>query len=245
VTPFLRTASVFDVDDSLVDGNVGTIFTWYLYSERLLRADVRQKLPRALYDFARRKLGEADMVALASRSHIGLRADELQDHARRCFDKHVKKRVTADGMRAIRRHLLGGHLVILASGSPQVIVDELARFLNVHLAVGTRALIRDGVMTDELIPPVSFREGKRERVRNLCDAYGVDLSKSWLYSDSVADTPLFERVGHPVVVNPKAPFRVEAERRGWEIQDWKGRWAAAKSPPGEEFPVEEWGSWES
>ena len=40
-------------------------------------------------------------------------------------------------------------------------------------------------------------------------------------------------------------LRQEALRRGWEVQEWKGRWASAKSSPGEEFPVEEWGSWES
>lgn len=236
---------MFDVDDSLLDGNAGTIFTWYLYSEKLLRADVRQKLPRALYDFARRRLGEADMVALASRSHIGIRADVLKDHARRCFERHIKKRITAEGMRTIRRHLLSGHLVLLASGSPQLIIDEIARFLNVHLAVGTRALIREGVFTDELLPPVTFREGKRERVRLALSEYDIDLSRSYLYSDSVADTPLFERVGHPVVINPKNAFRQEALRRGWEVQDWKGRWTAARGAPGEEFPVEEWGSWEA
>jgi HAD superfamily hydrolase (TIGR01490 family) len=245
VIPFQRTAAIFDVDDSLLDGNCGTIFTWYLYSQRMLRADVRQKMPRILYDFARRRLGEADMVAVASRAHIGIRADVLKDHARRCFERHIRKRVTADGMRAIRRHLLGGQLVVVASGSPQVIVDEVARFLNVHAALGTRALIRDGVMTDELLPPVTFREGKRDRVREACAAFGVDLSRSYVYSDSVADTPLFESADHPVVVNPKTAFRQEALRRGWEVQEWKGRWAAARSPPGEEFPVEEWGSWES
>jgi HAD superfamily hydrolase (TIGR01490 family) len=245
VTPFHRTAAIFDVDDSLLDGNTGTIFTWHLYTERALRADVRQKLPRAIYDFARRRLSEADMVSLAARSHIGIRADTLRDHARKCFERHLRKRVTADGMRAIRRHLLAGDLVVLASGSPQVIVDEVARFLHVHLAVGTRALIRDGTMTDEVLPPVSFREGKRERVLEACAPLGIDLARSWLYSDSVADTPLFEAVGNPIVVNPKTAFRQEAVRRGWEIQEWKGRWAEAKSLPGEEFPVEEWGSWES
>lgn len=244
MSDFHRTAAVFDVDDSLLDGNAGTVFTWYLYSQRILRADVRQKLPRALYDFARRKLGEADMVALASRSHVGLRADHLREHARRCFEKHIRKRITADGMRAVRRHLLAGHLVVLASGSPQCIIDEVARFLNVHVAVGTRALMREGLMTDELLPPVSFQEGKRERVRRVCEEFGVDLSASWLYSDSVADTPLFERVGQPIVINPKAPFRIEAQRRGWEVQEWKGRWTEAKSRKDEEFPVEEWGSWE-
>lgn len=244
MTPFRRTAAVFDVDDSLLDGNAGTIFTWYLYSERILRQEVRQKLPRAVYDFARGRLGEEDMVGLASRAHVGLRADEVKNHARRCFEKHIRKRVTAEGMRAIRRHLLHGHFVVLASGSPQAIIDEVGRFLRVHLAVGTRAMIRDGLMTDELLPPITFKEGKLARVEAVCERYGLDLGRSYLYSDSVADTPLFERVGHPVIINPKSAFRTDAERRGWEVRAWKGRWGAATSPPGDEFPVEEWGSWE-
>lgn len=245
MTPFRRTAAIFDVDDSLLDGNAGTIFTWYLYSKNIMRKEARAKVPRALYDFARRRIGEAEMVALASRSHVGLRADELQDHARACFERHIRKRVTADGMRALRRHLLSGHLVVLASGSPQVIIDEIARFLNVHLAIGSKALIRDGHVTEDLIEPLCFQTGKRTHVLRACETYGIDPSGSWLYSDSVADTPLFEAVGTPVVVNPKPAFKLEAERRGWDVQLWKGRWADARSPAGEDFPVEEWGSWES
>ncbi len=244
VTPFQRTAAIFDVDDSLVDGNVGTIFTWYLFSQRILRQDVRAKLPRALYDFARRRLGEGDMVALASQAHVGLSVEALERHARDCFERDLRKRITAEGLRTVRRHLLAGHLVVVASGSPQVVVDEIGLFLRSHLALGTQTLLRGGVTTDELLLPVTFESGKRARVVAACEAYGIDLDRSYLYSDSVADTPLFERVGHPVVVNPKSAFRLEAARRGWEIQTWKGRWEAAGAEA-DEFPIEEWGSWES
>lgn len=235
---------MFDVDDSLLDGNAGTIFTWYLYSERILRADVRQKLPRMLYDFARGRIGESEMVALASRSHVGLRADELRDHARRCFERHIRKRVTVDGLRAVRRHLVAGHLVVLASGSPQVIIDEVCRYLRAHVALGSRALIREGTMTDELLLPLSFREGKRERVREVCERYGVDVARSWLFSDSAADTPLFEEVAHPVVVSPKPAFRTEARRRGWEVQDWKERWNPGRETSTDDNADEQWSSWQ-
>ena len=50
--PFQRTAAVFDIDDSLLDGNAGTIFTWYLYSNREMVPSVRSQVPRALYDYA-------------------------------------------------------------------------------------------------------------------------------------------------------------------------------------------------
>jgi HAD superfamily hydrolase (TIGR01490 family) len=241
--PFQRTAAIFDIDDSLLDGNAGTIFTWYLYSNREMVPTVRSQVPRALYDYARKRLSEADMVALGSRCQQGLRADRLRELARRCFQKHVKKRITQGGLRTIRRHLLQGHLIVVASGSPQFIIDEIGQFLHAHEAIGTRALIREGFSSEELVPPIVFKEGKREQVKAILARHGIDVSRSLLYSDSVADTPLFEEVGHPIVVNPKPAFRAEAVRRGWEVVEWRGRW---KTTDEEVAPAtDEWLSWEA
>jgi len=241
--PFQRTAAVFDIDDSLLDGNAGTIFTWYLYSNREMAPAVRSQVPRALYDYARKRLSEADMVALGSRCQQGLRADRLRELARRCFEKHVKKRITQGGLRTVRRHLLLGHLIVVASGSPQFIIDEIGQFLHAHEAVGTRAIIREGLSSEELVAPIVFKEGKRERVKAILARHGIDVSRSFLYSDSVADTPLFEEVGHPIVVNPKPAFRAESVRRGWEVVEWRGRWKTTddEAPP----MTDEWLSWEA
>jgi HAD superfamily hydrolase (TIGR01490 family) len=240
VIPFGRTAAVFDVDDSLLDGNAGTLFTWYLYSEKIMRPEIRARVPRVIYEYARKRLGEQDMVEVASRCHQGLRADELRDHAAACFRRHLKKRITTGAVRQVRKHLLSGHLVILASGSPQVIIDEVAHHLRAHLAVGTRTRVVGGRATDEIVPPVVFRDGKRTAVERIAAAYDLDLARSFLYSDSQADLPLFEAVGYPVVVNPKPPFRSAAEERGWDVVEWHER-SRGQLPPD---TADEWGSWE-
>src|SRR3954464_5854903 len=142
--PFQRTAAIFDIDDSLVDGNAGTIFTWYLYSNREMVPAVRSQVPRALYDYARKRLSEADMVSLGSRCQQGLRADRLRELARRCFQKHVKKRRMEGGLRTVRRHLLLGHLIVVASGSPQCTHDEIGQFLHAHPGHDPGARVRVG-----------------------------------------------------------------------------------------------------
>jgi len=236
---FGRTAAIFDVDDSLLDGNAGTIFTLYLYRERLMQPEVRSRIPRIIYEYARDRLTEQDMVEVGSRCQQGLYADDLRAHAHLCFERHLRKRITSGAIRQIRKHLLSGHFVLIASGSPQYIVDEVGRHLRVHAAVGTRTRIVDGRATDQIVPPVVFREGKRAAVEAVLERWDLDPARSFLYSDSAADTPLFESVGNPVVVNPKPAFRAVAEKRGWELAEWKER-----NRPGEEPDLaDEWGSW--
>jgi HAD superfamily hydrolase (TIGR01490 family) len=239
VAPFGRTAAIFDVDDSLLDGNAGTIFTWYLYSEKVMRPEMRARIPRIIYDYARKRLTERDMVEVGSRCHAGLWADEIRAHAHACFERHLRKRITAGAVRLIRKHLLSGHFVLVASGSPQYIVDEIGRHLRAHAAIGTRTRIVDGRATEEFLPPVVFQDGKREAVERVAARYDLDLARSWLYSDSIADVPLFETVGNPVVVNPKDPFRAVAERRGWQIAEWKERNRGLTQDT-----ADEWGSWD-
>ncbi|WP_242395322.1 HAD family hydrolase [Anaeromyxobacter oryzisoli] len=240
MVPFGRTAAIFDVDDSLLDGNAGTIFTWYLYTAKVMRPEVRSRIPRIIYEYARNRLSEQDMVEVGSRCQQGLYADLVKAHAHACFERHLRKRITSGAVRQIRKHLLSGHFVAVASGSSQYIIDEVGLHLRVHAAIGTRTRIVDGKLTDQIVPPVVFRDGKRAAVERLADEWDLDLSRSYLYSDAAADVPLFEAVGTPVVVNPKAPFRALAERRGWEIVEWKER-----SEPGAEPDLaDEWGSWE-
>ncbi len=239
MVPFGRTAAIFDADDSLLDGNAGTIFTWYLYSEKIMLPEIRSRIPRLIYDYARKRLTERDMVEAGSKCQAGLRADEIKAHAHACFERHLRKRITAGAVRLIRKHLLSGHFVLLASGSPQYIIDEVGRHLRVHLAVGTRTRVVEGRATEEILPPVVFQQGKREAVERVAARYDLDLARSYLYSDSAADVPLFESVGNPVVVNPKAPFRAVAERRGWRVVEWKERNKGLTQDV-----ADEWGSWD-
>lgn len=241
MVPFGRVAAIFDVDDSLLDGNAGTIFTWYLYSEKVMRPEMRSRIPRIIYEYARHRLTELDMVEVGSRCQQGLRADELKAHAHACFEKHLRKRITSGAIRQVRKHLLSGHFVLIASGSPQYIVDEIGHHLRVHAAVGTRTRIVDGRATDQIVSPVVFREGKRAAVEAIAERWDLDLAKSYLYSDSSADTPLFESIGNPVVVNPKPAFRELAEHRGWPVVEWKDRHKPGTAPPD---TADEWGSWD-
>ena len=58
-------------------------------------------------------------------------------------------------------------------------------------------------------------------IREVAAREAIDLSGSYAYSDSVTDLPMLEAVGHPIAVNPDHALRREAERRGWQIRDFR------------------------
>jgi len=51
-------------------------------------------------------------------------------------------------------------------------------------------------------------------------AHGVDLARSYFYSDSYNDLPMLARVGTAIAVNPDARLAREARRRAWPVQHW-------------------------
>ena len=184
-----------------------------------MRPEMRSRIPRIIYEYARHRLTEQDMVEVGS----PLPAGPLRGRPPRARARAASSATSASASPRARcgtsgKHLLSGHFVLIASGSPQYIVDEIGRHLRVHAAIGTRTRIVDGKVTDQIVPPVVFRDGKRAAVEAVLERWDLDPARSWLYSDSIADVPLFEAIGNPVVVNPKAPFRAFAERRGWEIR---------------------------
>jgi putative phosphoserine phosphatase/1-acylglycerol-3-phosphate O-acyltransferase len=53
-------------------------------------------------------------------------------------------------------------------------------------------------------------EGKARAVRALADEQGLDLERSFAYSDGDEDVPFLETVGNPVAVSPERGLRAGA-----------------------------------
>src|SRR2546430_2634453 len=65
--------------------------------------------------------------------------------------------------------------------------------------------------------PVCYGEGKIYWAQRFATAQGVDLGRSYFYTDSITDLPVLERVGEPRIVNPDPRLRRVAARRGWPV----------------------------
>ena len=60
-------------------------------------------------------------------------------------------------------------------------------------------------------------------MRALADGQGLDLERSFAYSNGDEDVPFLETVGNPVAVSPERGLRAGAQRGGWLVLRCEGR----------------------
>lgn len=121
--------------------------------------------------------------------------------------------------RRILEHERSGVATYLCSASPIEVVLPVSRALGMTGgALATCAETdREGTYTGRLIGPFCYGPGKVVAMELEAARAGLDLDRSFGYSDSMSDQPLLERVGHAVAVNPDKPLRALALEREWEI----------------------------
>lgn len=214
-----RVAALFDLDKTLLDTSSGQLYSRYLYRHgRMGRAE----LMRATWWGILTSLGLLDMKHMIPRLLAEAAGDDEEETRRLCdawFAEDVVPHLTERGRERLRYHQEQGHVPAIVSASTQFVVQPMADYLGIPgQYVCTHLVSRDGRLTGEAVPPVCYGEGKVVWAERFAAQYGVDLSASFFYSDSISDLPLLERVAHPVAVNPDPRLRNLALQRGWPIE---------------------------
>jgi HAD superfamily hydrolase (TIGR01490 family) len=117
----------------------------------------------------------------------------------------------------VDEHRRAGHLTVIVTSASRYLAAPLATELGIRHFLATELVVRDGVFTGEAVRPLCYGAGKVHWVRELAAREGVDLARSYFYTDSITDLPLLEAVGHPRVVHPDPPLRRLSRRRGWPV----------------------------
>ena len=156
----------------------------------------------------------------ASKLTSGWEVEKVKQVVTEVLEDVITPLIYAEAMELIEEHRAAGRLVCIVSSSPEEIVEPLAKMLGVERFIATRPTVVDGKYTGEL-DFYAYGEGKPEAMKELAEELGIDLSRSYAYSDSETDIPMLESVGNPVVVNPDKNLRAMAIERGWTIESFK------------------------
>ena len=224
-----RPAAIFDLDGTLLQGGSAE----RLLVRRALRARVVGPgrvgwgVLRALRAWA---AGQVVTPGQYKAWLTGAECRRVEALAVDCVHSDVVPRLRPALLRALERHRAEGCCIVLLSGTPDFLADELARFLHADAGLGSCLERAGGRFTGHVLPPYPYGEGKLRALRQLAGRFEIDLGASHAYANRASDAAHLQHVGHAVAVAPDVSLRRLARERGWPVLE--DRDAGTGSPPG-------------
>jgi HAD superfamily hydrolase (TIGR01490 family) len=228
LTPGLASARVeaafFDLDKTVISRASLLAFGARFFQEGLI---TRRTVARSLWaQLVYRYLGANERrLRRLERSVLHVTQGWQQSVVRRVVSEALTEIITPlvyrEAVELMELHRLAGRKVYLISASPEEIVEPLATFLGVDGQIASRPKVdAEGVYTGEM-EFYAYGPYKAEAMLRIATQEGIDLARSYAYSDSYTDLPMLEAVGHPVAVNPDRVLARVARERGWEVLEFR------------------------
>jgi putative phosphoserine phosphatase/1-acylglycerol-3-phosphate O-acyltransferase len=213
-----RIGAFFDMDKTLISENSGSLYMRYRYQ----RGEISGlDLLKGIGAYIQYKLGILDIRNWTVNMMVQFRGQgekELEQEAIEWVEEMVDDTIYPEAERLVREHADAGHVVAIVSGATRFVVRPIAARLGIDHLLYTRLEVEDGRFTGRVIEPICFEEGKIYWLQQFVEEQGIDLAKSYFYTDSVTDLPVMDIVGHPVATNPDPFLYRTAVRRRWPVR---------------------------
>ena len=213
-----RIGAFFDMDKTLLADNSGSLYMKYRYQ----RGEISGfDLLKGFGAYLQYKMGILDIRNWTKTMMVQFRGQseaELEQEAIKWVEEMVVQTIYPEAEERVRYHQEQGHVVAIVSGATRFVVRPIAQRLGIEHMLFTRLEVEQGHFTGRVIEPICFEEGKIYWLQQFIEEHGVDLAKSWFYTDSITDLPLMDIVGHPVAVNPDPFLYRTAVRRRWPVR---------------------------
>ena len=213
-----RGAAFFDLDRTLLRGTSNRTISAALKDVGVIDRD---GLPgSALIGRLLDTVGETRVTMTLARLSVRLSSGWSVGEVRRAAHLATDQLIAALQPHAadlLEHHRSRGRSLVLATTTPALFIEPFAETLGFDGLVATRFDHVNGNLNGRLDGPFAWNAGKLQAVRDHAIREGIDLERSWAYSDSYFDRPLLGAVGHPVVVNPDPRLRALAAWRGWPV----------------------------
>lgn len=215
-----RAAAFFDVDCTLLA--VNSARKWIGHRWRRGRMSIPSLL-RTTWWLVQHRLSvlDADRAAeSALRDYAGTAVVDLEAEIAEWFEREIVPTLTIQGREAVAGHRAAGDMLVLLSSGPRYSLAHLSRLLDIEHVLCTEPEVRDGKMTGRIVPPACYGPGKVCRAEAFAAEHGIDLARSYFYTDSYSDLPMLRRVGQPRTVNPDPRLLRYARAQNWKIERW-------------------------
>ncbi len=217
----MAVAALFDIDGTLIARNSAPLYMQHLRRTGQAR---RRDVAWTVYYVCRYKLGLLDLERALAVSMAWIRGrieTVVRSDTREWYQQVIRPYVYPAMAATVEAHRRAGHVPALLTSATRYLAEPLAADLGIEHVLVTQLVVADGRFTGEAVRPVCYGAGKMYWAERFARARGIDLGRSYFYTDSITDLPVLERVGEPRVVNPDPRLRREAARRGWPVLQFR------------------------
>jgi HAD superfamily hydrolase (TIGR01490 family) len=211
--------ALFDLDNTLLDGDSDFEWAQFLIEQGVLDREVYEARNQAFYD--EYKAGTLDI-----HEFLDFQLKPLARHPRHVLDqwhqefmeRKIRPIIRESARALVERHRTDMRVIITATNS--FVTAPIAREFGVEHLIATEPDQHAGAFTGKVTGTPCFRDGKVKRLDEWLSKQGrslADFAESWFYSDSLNDLPLLSRVTHPVAVDPDETLRAHAQKNGWPV----------------------------
>jgi HAD superfamily hydrolase (TIGR01490 family) len=216
----VRRAAFFDVDGTLVRTNIVHAFAFYAMNQGTI-AGTAWKTAKTVLSvplfWATDRVNRKVFNELFYSYYEGQSEDRLETLAEELFEDVLRPAIYKGTPRLIEESRRAGCRIVLVTGALDFTVRHLARHLGADDLIANRMRFVQGVATGRVVPPIIEGAHKALVVRDYCVREGLQLERSFAYSDSFSDYPMLAVVGHPAAVNPDARLARVARAYEWPI----------------------------
>jgi len=211
---------IFDLDNTILNGDSDYAMINYLVHTQALDESAGKQNQIFIEDYQRGELDFDAYTTFALSAYIGMTRTEINEYMRPFVTKVIEPMINTLALKIIHDHGDSGDTILLASATNELIVQPIAKRLDIQNVIGTQVKFNDGKCTGEYIPPSALGAGKLQLVQQWMQKNNFDdFSGVTFYSDSINDLPLLEAVDFPKAVNPDTMLEKISLERGWEIID--------------------------
>ena len=211
---------IFDLDNTILNGDSDYAMINYLVHTQALDESAGKQNQIFIEDYQRGELDFDAYTTFALSAYIGMTRSEINEYMLPFVAKVIEPMINTLALKIIHDHGDSGDTILLASATNELIVQPIAKRLDIQNVIGTQVKFINDKCTGEYIPPSALGEGKLQLVQQWMQKNNFDdFSGATFYSDSINDLPLLEAVDFPKAVNPDTMLEKISLERGWEIID--------------------------
>jgi putative phosphoserine phosphatase/1-acylglycerol-3-phosphate O-acyltransferase len=215
--------ALFDFDGTIIAGYSAMSLLQEKFKRREMGVEEIIETANVMAQYNIGGMSFSGLMTSAARFMKGMSEESFREFGEELYKKYIARKVYPEARAIIQAHQAKGHTVAIISSATIYQIEPTARDLDIAHILCSEYEVENGEFTGEIIRPLCFGEGKVLAAEKLAMSHGVDLERSFFYSDSSDDIELLEAVGCPRVLNPNTKLRAIAKDRGWSVQDFGSR----------------------